>query len=141
MGSDCHRGIGPVALHCRRNKRVKRFTDGRTNVGDSGHETRDFLLPEAAFSWTRAANKRYRRLYREIRLDSRLPPVYTPFDSSRSIVGILNFLHRSADYAADSTGGSRLNRTRLSPCPQFDPFKPPLSRHSSAPMAGEHTRP
>lgn len=64
----------------------ERTIHGRTNVGDSGHENRDFLLPELLFPG-RAANKRYRRLYREIRLDSRLPPMYTPIDRRVLLLG------------------------------------------------------
>lgn len=85
--------------------------DGQMS-GDSGHENRDFLLPGLVFFPGRAANKRYRRLYREIRLDSRLPTIRARRSIGRTFHcwDIEFFLHRSTDYVVDSNllkSGSR----------------------------------
>ena len=97
------------AFHCHWDKRGG---DERQMSGDSGHENRDFLLPGLVFFPGRAANKRYRRLYREIRLDSRLPTICARRSIGRTFHcwDIEFFLHRSTDYVADSNllkSGSR----------------------------------
>lgn len=76
------------------------FMDGQMS-GDSGHENRDFLLPVLVFSWTSGKQALPSPVQGN---PTRLATSYdtcAPIDRARSIVGILNFLHRSTDYVAE----------------------------------------
>lgn len=96
------------AFHCHWNKRGGRGGDeGDDSWTDKCRAIADTKIVTFCFrAWFfpgRAANKRYRRLYREIRLDSRLPTIRARRSIGRApLLGYWIFLHRSTDYVADS---------------------------------------